>query len=288
VLLLRRLAIVPIFPLALALLATTPAAALTLGTSSSATCLDNGVVQDQLSGGPSSSCTYQVNQGGFLSRQLDMDGTVTAVAAFRSVGVDANAHISQNASVPQPATVSLAADASMQDVIVLDASFPDGTPVPGGFFSLSAIATGTMSFTGFPLSNASQAVLDVSILVGGVGVAADQFLIDPASPTVGIGLPVAAVIPWVQGTAIPVIMQVSLSGDLVLAVDGDVSLDVDFSGSLDWLGISNVTDTSGTPVASFTAKTPEGLDWAVALPEPALGWLLLVPAGLAVAQRRRR
>lgn len=277
-LLLAVLLLVPLAPRA--------ADALSLGLDSSATCLDNGVVRDQMSGASSSSCTHQVSQGGFLPRQLDMDGSVTAVAAFRSVGLDADAHVAQNASIPLPATVSLTADASMQDVIVLDASFPNGTPVPGGFFSLSALATGTMGFTGFPLSNASQAVLDVSILVGGVSAASGQFVIDPATPAAGIALPIAAVIPWVQGTPIPVVMQASFSGDLVLAVDGDVSLDVDFSGSLDWLGITEVTDDTGTPVASFTATTPEGRDWVAPLPEPGAAWLLAAAAVLAGARLR--
>ena len=273
--------------LAVLLLLPTPRAAdaLTLGLDSSATCIDNGVVRNQQSGAPSSSCTHQVSQGGFTPRQLDMDGTATAVAAFRSVGLDADAHIDQNAFIPLPATVSLTADASMQDVIVLDASFPNGTPVPGGFFSLSAAATGTMSFTGFPLSNASQAVLDVSIVVGGFAAGSGQFVIDPATPVTGIALPIAAVIPWTQGVAIPVVMQVGFSGDLVLAVDGDVSLDVDFSGSLDWLGITEVTDASGTPVASFTATTPEGRDWVSPLPEP--GAVALLGAGAAVLGLRR-
>ena len=61
---------------------------------------------------------------------------------------------------------------------------------------------------------------------------------------------------------IPVIMKATLTVTGQLTDDGDVDLMVDFSNSLDWVSITNVTDDAGVPVASFTALSSDGSDWA--------------------------
>jgi len=66
-----------------------------------------------------------------------------------------------------------------------------------------------------------------------------------------------------------------------------------FASSLEWLGIDQVTDKNGAPVASFLAMNPEtGVNWGVPspVPEPAV-WVLLGAAlpmiALRCRQRRR-
>jgi len=63
--------------------------------------------------------------------------------------------------------------------------------------------------------------------------------------------------------------------------------DADFSHTLMWGGITSVTDTlTGLPIENYTLTSESGIDYTVAMPEPA-SLSLLALAGLALPRRRR-
>ena len=77
-----------------------------------------------------------------------------------------------------------------------------------------------------------------------------------------MAVPLAGVVPWIRGQPIQIQMLANASLDALLEASGSFSGIVEFGNSLDWLGITSVTDDAGNPVASFTAMSPDtGVDW---------------------------
>lgn len=70
-------------------------------------------------------------------------------------------------------------------------------------------------------------------------------------------------------------MWAEASLDAKLEASGNFDGIVEFGNSLDWLGITSVTDGEGNPVASFTAISPDtSVDCGqAAVPVPAAVWL---------------
>jgi hypothetical protein len=98
------------------------------------------------------------------------------------------------------------------------------------------------------------------------------------------------VVPWNAGVALPITLFGNAEASGVMA-SGSTFGQADFMNSMYWLGISGVTDASGTPVASFTALSDQGVNYTLAMPEPGtamlLGASLLVVAGTRRSARRR-
>lgn len=103
-----------------------------------------------------------------------------------------------------------------------------------------------------------------------------------------------------QTLTIPVAWQADGRIDFALSLLAETQASVSSTGSaksaasfghsLQWLGIDQVTDANGVPVASFRAVNPvTGVDWGVPspVPEPA-AWLLLAGALPLVVGRCRR
>jgi hypothetical protein len=191
------------------------------------------------------------------------------------------------------------AEARLDDLFVMTGVLPAGTPASHGLMNIDAVATGQIRLdTSGAASLNTEAFLHYVLSVGSSTISNTEIVfLGELAPgevrTINVSFVIPAV-PFVAGMAIPV--QMSARAELVgeLFDDGSVDGRIQFGNSLDWLGIANVTDTLGTPLASFAAISPDtGVDWGAvaAVPEPAtwamfLGGLAVV--GLAVRRRRAR
>jgi hypothetical protein len=228
-------------------------------------------------GGPgftAAHCNYAVNINNFIQNTNGLTiGDATATVGFRSVGVKATAETDLQTNLPENFGAAVSASAALDDVFIMDASFPNGTPVPSGFLQVNLVTTGFVNLDIVGSGQLSEAHLNYTLLVGGSSVAVNSidFMFFDGSQSVTAIL--NGVIPWTAGVAIPIHMEASASVDANLTFSGSVDASADFGNSLDWIGITNVTDESGNPVASFSALSPEGLDWGVVVPIPAAVWL---------------
>ncbi len=281
--------------LGLALASATGHAAIAFHTE--AVCIDNGSVQDGIAGGlpvAAAACTYSVNRSGLNRRTGAAEASAQAIAGARSVGVDVSVDATLATAFPTVFGARTIADARIEDTFILTGTLPLGTPVGNGLMNINAIATGQIRLdTSGAASLNTQAFLHFVIAVGSGGVAHTETVLlgELESGELRIiNVPfVIPAVPFLGGVAIPVSMtaRAELTGELV--DDGALDARIQFGNSLDWLGISNVTDAAGTPLASFSALSPAtGVDWGAvaAVPEPAqwltfacgLGLLLLAGA----------
>lgn len=263
-----------------------------------AVCIDDGTVKDGIPGGvaaPSAACTFTVNRGGINRRAGSASANAQAIAAARAVGVDVTVDATlTDTFVPTVFGATAKADARLDDVFVMTGTLPTGTPVSNGLMDIQAVATGQIRLdaNGAATLN-TRAFLNYAIAVGSGGASETQlvFLGDlmPGEVRV-INVPfVIPAVPFTAGLAIPV--QMSARADLFAELEHEGSIEgrIEFGNSLDWTGITNVTDAAGTPLASFSAISPDtGVNWGAAapIPEPA-AWLLLL-SGLAVVSAAKR
>jgi len=288
-----RMSLIPILAL-LFLAPSLPARAASIAFETSAKCFDKAEVK-MSDGGPSfatAQCDYSVNETFILRNVGTTQGSAMALATSRSVGVKVQGDGQLNTQLNTGFGVELFARAELIDVFIMDAQFPDGTPVPSGFLQINALAQGQLDFYGTDsLNDFSFAELNYLLSVGPAGGGSDNVMRFPTSLTDPqfVAAPLAGVIPWISGQPIQILMQANASLDAKLEASGSFSGIVEFGNSLDWLGITNVTDEDGNPVASFTAMSPDtGVDWSQAVvPEPASFVLVgAVIVGLGWMRRR--
>ena len=264
-----------------------------------AVCIDNGTVQDGIAGGlpvASAACSYSVNRSGLNRRAGSAEATAQAVAGARSVGVDVSVDAALGTAFPTVFGANAIADARIEDTFIVTGTLPLGTPVSSGLMSISAIATGQIRLdTSGGASLNTQAFLHYVIAVGAGGTSQTEiFFLGDLAPgelrVVNVPFVIPAV-PFLAGAAIPVSMtaRAELTGELV--DDGTIDARIQFGNSLEWLGISDVTDAAGTPLASFSALSPgTGVDWGAvpAVPEPAQWLTFACGLGMVLLARARR
>jgi len=286
-------------------IANAPGAQAAIAFQTEAICIDNGDVQDGIAGGlpvASAACSYSVNRSGLNRRVGSAEATAQAIAGVRSVGVDVSVDTTLATAFPTVFGARVIADARIDDSFVVTGTLPLGTPVGNGLMNINAVATGQIRLdTSGAASLNTRAFLHYVIAVGSGGTSQTEivFLGDLAPGelrTLSVPFVIPAV-PFFGGS--PISVQMSARAELIgeLTDDGAVDGRIQFGNSLDWLGISNVTDASGTPLASFSAISSEtGVDWGAvtAVPEPAawalfacgLGAVLVASARLSSARTR--
>jgi hypothetical protein len=232
----------------------------------SAKAFDKAVaVQSDGGAGPFAQVDHTVNTSFPLRNIGNTKGTATAIAGPRMVGLKLEGEAQLNTQLNTGFGVELKAKAQVIDVFILDARLPDGSVVPSGFFGFSALARGQVDFYGTTtLNDFSSAELRYTLNVGQLGGGSDDILRMPtsaSSPRI-VATPLAGVIPWFQGQPVQILMLADASLDAKLEASGNFDGIVEFGNSLEWQGITDVTDDAGNPVASFTAMSPDtGVDW---------------------------
>ena len=98
-------------------------------------------------------------------------------------------------------------------------------------------------------------------------------------------------IPWSAGVPVAINFHAVAEAQVVAQTAGIRTAIADFSNSMAWGGITSLTDTSGTPVAEFTARNDQGDSYIepAIIPEPST--LALTPLsllGMGFCRRKRR
>jgi len=276
-----------------------PAAA-ALSFQAEAVCIDNGEVKDGIAGGlavPSASCSYSVNKTFPLRHNGSATASAQGIVAGRSVGADLSVDASLSTQIGGVFGAKAETTARLSDMFIVTASLPLGTPLGNGLMDISALATGQIRLdTDGAATVNTMALLNYAIVVGpSIATHTELLFLGDLAPgeirVINVPFVIAAV-PFLGTAAIPIEMSVNakLVGELV--DDGSVDGRIQFANSLDWLGITRVTDMAGTPVASFSAISSDtGTDWGALAPVPEPAHWLLFASGLgvlAVAVRRRR
>lgn len=161
---------------------------------------------------------------------------------------------------------------SLADFFFVDALNDASVTVQEGTMVVNLLLSGSLQAWRADGGTAStRASLDYQIVVGSA-VEADQITRNAVSTPEGsllpINRPISLFLPWTAGE--PVSVTMVLIGDVFSEVSGTGigQANFIFGNSLDWLGISDVRDANGDPVASFTAIGPTA-DWATPVPLPA-------------------
>lgn len=225
-----------------------------------------------------------------------------SVAATAGYGWDSGANISYQAGG--------SASAQFSDSFTIDSPGRTGTlgHVTAHFKVLGTQNINLTGGVGAPINdNDSSATVDVATTVR-LGLASQQDTvsesgtIEPSSHTLdgAITPEVTLTADFLFGTPIDVSAKIAASvhgnarrvifDNLTqLWVDSVATSNVEYGSSLVWNGITSVTDANGATVATWTALSPTGTDYAVAAPEPEAGTMaaagLLLLAGIA---RRRQ
>ena len=282
-------------------IANAPGAQAAIAFQTEAICIDNGNVQDGIAGGlpvASASCSYSVNRSGLNRRVGSAEASAQAIVGVRSVGVDVSVDATLATAFPTVFGAKAIADARIDDSFVVTGTLPPGTPVGNGLMQINAVATGQIRLDASGAASLNtQAFLHYVIAVGaGAGGASDTEIVflgdlEPGEVrTINVPFVIPAV-PFIGGA--PISVQMSARAELTgeLTNDGAVGARIQFGNSLDWLGISNVTDAAGTPLASFSAISSEtGVDWGAvtAVPEPAAWVLFACGLGIVLVARGKR
>lgn len=241
-----------------------------------------------------SSCYFSMSNSEHVASGA---ASVQLKVADRKVGVvsSANASLQLLDAVGGMTVVQSAGRAKLTDTFGAVAKDAAGNAVAAGYMDVDVLATGTMSFsgTGEGLSGSSYARISyIFDLQYGGNVAKSFMLTSPGTQPLSARL--SHRIEWFAGDKIWLSMEVDAATNAFLFGNGTADAKVDFGNSLDWLGVRNVTDLNGVPVASYSMVSADsGIDWGVytpAVPEPASWGLLLAGLGLtaAVARRQRR
>jgi hypothetical protein len=298
----RAVRISPVWKLALLAAAATFAAPASAAFSfhAEAVCIDDGVVKQGIEGGiaaPSASCSYSVNRGGLNRRAGSAAASAQGIAGARAVGVEVAADATlADTFVPTVFGANALASARIEDIFIPIGTLPAGIPVSNGLMDIHAVATGQIRLDAQGAATINtRAFLNYAIAVGGAGTSATElvFLGDLApGETRVINVPfVIPAVPFVNGLAITV--QMAARAELFAELEHEGSIDgrIQFGNSLDWLGIANVTDAAGAPLAGFAAISPDtGTDWSTLspVPEPAAWALLLGGLGAVLIATRPR
>ena len=267
------------------LAATVGHAALTATVSS--TCIDSlgGIetINPETSGG-SSQCSFTSSN----AEHTASGSALTQIkAGYRRLGIDSKATASLNRVhdyMTASTIVQTTGHAILVDKFDMVAKDAQGNRIAAGYMDVDIMASGVVSLSGSGagLSGFSSAQLGYRIEMLSARHAEGQVSISYAD-----SVPVDAVFSerwyWQDG-ATTLTMEVRAMTSAFMTATGSADARVDFGNSLHWLGVRNITDAGGVPVASFSMVSADtGIDWGVytaPVPEPATWVLLLAGAGL--------
>lgn len=241
-----------------------------------------------------SSCHFSMSNSEHVASGA---AAVQIKVADRKVGVvsSANASLQLLDTVGGMTVVQSAGHAKLTDSFGAVAKDAAGNAVTAGYMDVDVLATGTMSFSGSGegLNGSSSARIHYTFELQYGGTVAKSFQLT-APGTQPLSARLSHRIEWFAGDKIWLSMEVDAATNAFLGGSGTADAKVDFGNSLDWLGVRNVTDLNGVPVASYSMVSADsGVDWGVytpAVPEPASWGLLLAGLGLTlgVVRRQRR
>jgi hypothetical protein len=167
------------------------------------------------------------------------------------------------------------------DTVAKDAQ---GNRIAAGYMDVDILASGVVSLSGSGagLSGYSSSQLSYRIAMLSAGNVEASFSINYAD-TVPVDAVFTARWYWEAGST-NLTMEVRAMTSAFMTATGSAAAHVDFGNSLHWLGVRNVTDLTGVPVASFSmVSAGTNVDWSVytpPVPEPATWGLMLAGLGL--------
>ena len=144
---------------------------------------------------------------------------------------------------------------------------------------INALLTGSLMIegNGVVVNSLTSGELSYQFFVG-TSFSMGSEMVLPLNDFKAIVVPISVNVPWEVGVGLPVQMMVEASASATMFGDGFARTEIDFGNSLEWLGISEVTDLAGNPVESFSAVGLDGTDYALsAVPIPAPLLLLGLP-----------
>jgi hypothetical protein len=187
-------------------------------------------------------------------------------------------------------------EGSFSDFVTINAAGRTGTQ---GKFVARIRVTGSASATAFgedlPFTSFSEAGWLVTVGPGSqqlFGTCNAYHGEGPACAYSGddFGTHTLAPIPFIFGS--PFTLSVALSAGTFLRTvpDGSTSVNLNLFSTLAWMGIQEVTDEGGTPIASYSLTSDSQTDWALPLPEPgaALGALASLTTLAILARHKPR
>jgi hypothetical protein len=285
----------------LALFALSAPAHAALSYSTEARCIDDGVTKHSEPGGSISRCEWTVNRAGLNARSGSATGSVMVVGGPRRVGINATTNASLTYSAfPTVFGTEIKGAITLTDRFRINSARDFfNRAFDQGMMEIDLLLSGSISMTGSDdfHDNFNSALLNYSVSASGSGVGggggdeAGLVFVDHLNPgTQLISAPISLSIPWEADVDISVLMSLDGSIFTTLTQYGSATGSIQFGNTLEWLGISKVTDVHGNPAAAFTAMSPDtGVVWgelAAPVPVPAPVWLFA--AGLPMLWRARR
>ncbi len=263
-----------------ALLPDVVSAATTTSVQTSAKCIDDGVVKaSQIRSNAPSGCTYLVDRPGFNRRAGDSRGFANGFVVANTAGVAAFSNsVLEDTALPTVFGAETRAFSRVSGYFRPNGTAANGARVGSGYMTINFSATGSLLLAGqgddFVTSNG---YLRYSVDIDNQVREEREYDVFAISDSQTIGtLHEATGIHWDGNSLMQFGMQAEAYSYAILENVGKVDVEIAFFNTLRWLGISNVTDELGRPVASFTAISDDGtFDWATAspVPQPPTSWL---------------
>lgn len=260
-------------------------AGLTLEVSS--TCIDSlGGIEDihPASSGGSTNCNFTSSNA---EHTASGSAFTTIRAGQRRVGIDSKATASLNRVhdyMPAYTIVQTTGHITLTEQLVMGATDAQGTPVTSGYMDVNVLASGVVSLSGSGagLSGVSSSKLRYRFEMSPGSHVDGEFEINYADSVAADGLLTERWF-WESGASTTLTLEVETFTSAFMTATGSADARVDFGNSLDWLGVRNVTDIHGAPVASFSMVSADtGVDWGKyqpPVPEPATWGLMLAGLG---------
>lgn len=217
-------------------------------------------------------------------------------AGQRRVGIDSKATASLNRVhdyMPAYTIVQTTGHVTLIEPLTMAAKDADGNAVGSGYMDVNVLASGVVSLSGSGagLSGVSSSKLRYRFELASGGHVDGNVSINYADSVPVDGLLTERWF-WESGTSTSLTLEVETFTSAFMTGTGTADAHVDFANSLDWLGVRNVTDIHGTPVASFSMVGADtGVDWGKyqpPVPEPSTWGLMLAGLGLLGWTARRQ
>ena len=262
----------------------------------SSTCIDSlGGIEDihPASSGGSTSCNFTSSNA---EHSASGSAFTTIRAGQRRVGIDSKATASLNRVhdyMPAYTIVQTTGRITLVEQLVVGATDAQGNPVTSGYMDVNVLASGVVSLSGSGagLSGVSSSKLRYRLEMSPGSHVDGAFAINHADSVAADGLLTQRWF-WESGASTTLTLDVETFTSAFMTGTGNADARVDFGNSLDWLGVRNVTDIHGAPLASFSMVSADtGIDWGAyqpPVPEPATWGLMLAGLGYVVWKGARR